>query len=78
MILFLLEGDPFSAVLHNEEDDPCDDHDRAERLSSAHLEEVMAAEKVVRVTEKFDEESENAIPHKVESHHLVTEKRKAA
>jgi len=78
MILFLLEGGPFSAVLHNKEDYPCGNHNRAERLPSAHLEEVIATEKVVRMTEKFDEESENAIPHKVESHHLVAEKGETA
>ena len=56
----------FPTVLPDEKDDAGDDHQHAERLSAAHTDQVVAPQKIVRVPEKFDEETESAIAHQVE------------
>ena len=50
-----------------------ENHQRTERLSAAHAEEVDTSKVGVRLAEKFDEKAEQAVPHQIEAGHLVVE-----
>ena len=58
-------------IYHPDETD--EEHQRAERLSAAHAEEVDASEVCVRLAEKFDEKTEQTVSHQVKAGHLVVE-----